>query len=733
MDNSPTALTRKQLLYKGLSDINDDNDEAPDTGRLESAAKFGGTSNTSRSKPGLGASPLPRAVSDADLAAKATMLARGTDRTAIPATAKKPALLKGATFSGASSKAMVPKAPAKPVSPTTSPVRAKATGKRKRDAVEKRVPEHLQIFKDLHFYFFPNNGAHPARKLRIAKAVEFGATWHQEWSNTVTHIIADKAFDYATILKFLKMDSVPARVTVVSEVYPSECISYRALLKPDQRFRVQGYDPLPDAARPTTATSVDSDRSLELKPAGKSVMARQPDTPRTEEHESVDPMHRSLSPALPDQPQARNLPREENAMGDRPSRNARSTIEFDALIKQARDNQYLDADDDDEADSRPTSKGSSETDDEEAPKPSFALSKKRKSMTTGERQQERQSKFSCMQKHTGDKAGNPNAATIEILQQMATYYDQLGDQWRTRAYRQAMSALRNYPTKVWTEEEALCIPKIGARLAKKIQEIACTKRLRRLDNARAEPADQVLQTFMQVYGAGFAQASKWISLGFTTLDEVLEKGDVTENQRIGIEHFADFNSRIPRAEVEQHGNIVRKAVQKMDPAFEVIVGGSYRRGAKDSGDIDCIITHPTCDASQIRQIVLDQLVPKLMKSGFLVAGLATTNEDKGSKWHGASCLPSATIWRRIDLLLVPADELGAALIYFTGNDIFNRSLRLLASTKKMRLNQRGLYKGFIRGANREKLTDGELVEGKDEKKIFAALGVPWRPPEHRIC
>ena len=34
---------------------------------------------------------------------------------------------------------------------------------------------------------------------------------------------------------------------------------------------------------------------------------------------------------------------------------------------------------------------------------------------------------------------------------------------------------------------------------------------------------------------------------------------------------------------------------------------------------------------------------------------------------------------------------------------------------------------------RVKLTDGTLVEGKDEKKIFAALGVPWRPPEHRIC
>jgi DNA polymerase IV len=76
--------------------------------------------------------------------------------------------------------------------------------------------------------------------------------------------------------------------------------------------------------------------------------------------------------------------------------------------------------------------------------------------------------------------------------------------------------------------------------------------------------------------------------------------------------------------------------------------------------------------------------------------------------------------------------MGAALIYFTGNDIFNRSMRLLASKKGYRLNQRGLYKDVIRGKNREKITEGTLVESRDERKIFEILGVTWRPPEHRI-
>lgn len=81
----------------------------------------------------------------------------------------------------------------------------------------------------------------------------------------------------------------------------------------------------------------------------------------------------------------------------------------------------------------------------------------------------------------------------------------------------------------------------------------------------------------------------------------------------------------------------------------------------------------------------------------------------------------------------PETEYGAALIYFTGNDIFNRSIRLLASKRQMRLNQRGFYKNVIRRGNREKLTQGQLVEGRSEKKIFEILRVQWREPHERWC
>ena len=345
-----------------------------------------------------------------------------------------------------------------------------------------------------------------------------------------------------------------------------------------------------------------------------------------------------------------------------------------------------------------------------------------------------QENFSCMSKHDGTgKSTNPNARTIEVLQQMADYYERDQDHWRLTAYRRAIAALRKQDRKITTEEEAFAIPFIGQRLAAKIEEIVWTNKLRRLENTNLDPNAEVLQLFLAIYGVGLKQATKWIDQGHKSIPELLEKAHLTKNQKIGIDHYEDFRTRIPRVEMDRHDQYVRETCSKIDGTVQFTIGGSYRRGAADSGDVDFIVTKPDATIENIRTIILDRVIPKLFDEGYLKVGLATTDKVEGSKWHGAAALPGTTVWRRIDFLLVPWDEIGAALIYFTGNDIFNRSIRLLASKKGMRLNQRGLWKDVIRGRNRERITQGSLVEGKDEKKIFELLGVPWRPPQHRIC
>jgi DNA polymerase IV len=144
-----------------------------------------------------------------------------------------------------------------------------------------------------------------------------------------------------------------------------------------------------------------------------------------------------------------------------------------------------------------------------------------------------------------------------------------------------------------------------------------------------------------------------------------------------------------------------------------------------------MITKPDATAAQLMSLMVP-LVDFLYQLKFLTHTLATSHSDDGSKWHGVSKLPDGP-HRRLDLLFVPWKERGAALIYFTGNDVFNRSLRLLASKKGMGLNQRGLFKDTLRGPGRVKLARGTCIASESETDIFMILGVPWRPPELRNC
>jgi DNA polymerase/3'-5' exonuclease PolX len=75
--------------------------------------------------------------------------------------------------------------------------------------------------------------------------------------------------------------------------------------------------------------------------------------------------------------------------------------------------------------------------------------------------------------------------------------------------------------------------------------------------------------------------------------------------------------------------------------------------------------------------------------------------------------------RRLDILLVPMEELGSSLIYFTGNDLFNRRIRLVAKSKGMKLNQHGLFR------------KNEKIASKTEQEVFEALGLSWLEPKER--
>ncbi|KAJ5158750.1 DNA polymerase family X [Penicillium coprophilum] len=602
--------------------------------------------------------------------------------------------------------------------------------KKRRTNSAKIVPDDQQIFKGLVFFFFPNNDVSPFRRLRIQRAQDYGARWSREWGTDVSHVIIDKGLLSSDLLTYLKLEALPTSVALVNETYPSECIQFRSVLDTSQlRFRVNGT---PTATK--KSSMAEPPDSLPLKPTRREknqspercLSPIKKPTPNPLSKDFTDPVPESVSHAVTSEP-VHGTATDEACKNGNWERDA-----LDDIMDEAKATSHLPLDPFD----FPIDEFAADASDiETSSSGEESIWKTRKTSVgegKGKNKPDWTKGFACMQKFDPDrKFDNPNNRTIEVLQQMLEYYTQTADQWRVMAYRKAITALRNQPDKITTRAQARAIPGVGERLADKIEEIVLTNRLRRLENTNKTPEDLLIQEFLGVYGAGLPQASKWVAQGYRSLKDLLERATLTKQQRIGVERHSDFAQRIPRKEVETHGAIVRKAVQAVDRDMQVIIAGSYRRGALTCGDVDCLITKPGASLEQIRTIMLGLVVPKLFSSGFLKASLAISSHQDGSKWHGASALPGTTLWRRLDLLFVPDAEIGAALIYFTGNDIFNRSMRLLARKKGMCLNQKGLYADVLRN-QQVKLNGGRLVEGRDERRIFAVLGVPWRPPEHRI-
>ena len=630
--------------------------------------------------------------------------------------------------------------------------------KKSKDISVTLKPEAERIFNGLTFYSIPPDDKSSVRRTRITRWRERGATWAgEDWNpKRITHVIVEGKPTRKSVMKYFKLETWPSKIILVNEDYPIHCIRDKKLLDP-KHFLYEIADQTDpgtqEQAAPVSALQA-SNVSLDIKSSKrKSGPVPPADTPpRSPRSPQNSPDH--SQPSLNTSQRAWlhhfgsqggegvvESPREVSPSENEPHKRARLGDALGEMIEVARGMAHLpiDDDEDDETEtSRPSSRddlGTSGSDDERpVSRAALKAMKKEKGARSGGFNE---NKFTCMQDNTGSSSGsNPNTRTIEVLTEMAEYYGRTRDHWRQTAYRKAISILKSQTTKICTFEEAIVLPTIGDRLALKIEEIVVTSRLRRLENAKLETNDQALSIFMKIYSVGISQAWRWVLQGHKTIDDLLQRVQLTPSQKLGIEKYDDLQTRIPRDEVTALGEIVKNAAAKLDPDVQVIIGGSYRRGAESSGDIDCLLTKPSTKASRDLLPFVNRLVSELTATGFLVAALAVPSEKgSASKWHGCCVLPGAEkqIWRRIDLLMVPATELGAALIYFTGDDIFNRSMRLLSCRKGWRLNQRGLYGDVMRGPGRVKMTEGSLMEGADEQKIFERLGVPWRPPHHRIC
>jgi DNA polymerase (family 10) len=290
--------------------------------------------------------------------------------------------------------------------------------------------------------------------------------------------------------------------------------------------------------------------------------------------------------------------------------------------------------------------------------------------------------------------------------------------FRIRAYRRAAQNLETLTEDLETlaaQGRLDEIPGIGPDLAGKIGEYLGTGRIDALESLRREvPAG--LADLMGVPGVGPKTAKllhdrlKVTDLG--QLETLARAGKLrglpgiqakTEQNLIkGIALVRRGQARmplgraLPLAEEIAHALARVRGVKRVEPA------GSVRRRKETVGDLDILVT--STDPAR----VMDAFV-RLPQ----VADVLERGPTKASVRHRDGI--------QVDLRVVEPATFGAALQYFTGSKAHNIRIREMAVKKRLKISEYGVFRE----------PGGRRIAGATEEEVYAAVGLPWIPPELR--
>lgn len=316
------------------------------------------------------------------------------------------------------------------------------------------------------------------------------------------------------------------------------------------------------------------------------------------------------------------------------------------------------------------------------------------------------------------------AAVFEQIADLLEY--QSANPFRVRAYRNGAKKISELtePLAAIADDESRSLTDlegIGKDLAEKIETLLSTGTLPMLEELQAQIPAGVL-TLSRIPGVGPKKAAALHKeLGISSLAELRA---ACEQQRVrGLKGFGakteetilkglaiaeDAGVRMRWADAE---TVVDALLEHMngEPAIQQMeIAGSYRRGRDTIGDLDLLV-----DATNVKA-VMDRF------GSFAQVQETIARGDTKMAVRLASGL-------QVDLRVVPAESFGAALQYFTGSKEHNVIMRGRAKQQGLKVSDWGVFR--IEDA------DGEpketYIAGRTEEEVYAAIGLPWFPPEMR--
>jgi len=193
----------------------------------------------------------------------------------------------------------------------------------------------------------------------------------------------------------------------------------------------------------------------------------------------------------------------------------------------------------------------------------------------------------------------------------------------------------------------------------------------------------------------------------------------------GIAQRAQASRRVGIVEAMEIGRAMLDALKQLPGVSQAETAGSLRRRRETIGDIDLVCSLKNDSAAEAKPTAGETVSAAFVKLP-LVQRVLAQGPTK------ASIL--ATRGLQVDLRIVPAENFGAALQYFTGSKEHNTKLRGLAQQRQMTLNEWGLYNVHEYDRSEKKPgfpPNARPVAGKTEEEIYKAMGMACMDPTLR--
>lgn len=334
-----------------------------------------------------------------------------------------------------------------------------------------------------------------------------------------------------------------------------------------------------------------------------------------------------------------------------------------------------------------------------------------------------------------------NAAVAAVFHEMADLLQiQGGDPYRARAFRrtgQLLEGMREPIVEQMRRGGLERVPGIGPGSVERIKAIlqggTCPDHQRLL--ARLPRG---LRDVLHVRGMGPRHARLvFETLGVATLEDLeraAKGGLLARVPGIGgktvervLAHLEEMKAGpAPRLRLDRALAIGERLVQWMreDPACLLVEQtGSARRRKETVGDLD-ILVGTRQPAVAARRFTSFPQTREVLLAGDSRATILLAGGDEADVEGGV----------QVDLRVVSPETFGAGLHSFTGSRQHNIQMRMRANDMKLHLSEHGVWERKLHGrgqgdANRR--IARRVTAGRTEEELFAAVGLPFIPPELR--